>query len=234
MDDEGAHTGHDVYLEDDEGAAVDVEDLIPDDPDATAEDEESGMQFEGLDEQRQSVLDMLSSEYISLIELCELTWSPDAFISIVPSSQGVVDTNSPDGGQTTLQMPRLTIEQLRMLLEAAQARGLRAVPVSQPEEDEDDEDDDDEFVPDDELEEDEGQELFSRSGFPWIRRPAPTRNWFKPVTEPQQAGIQVLNSGDFGRLRAKKQQNIRRLLKQREMGMGHKGRGFHKEDFSRV
>lgn len=103
------------------------------------------------------------------------------------------------------------------MLEAAQSRGFRAnIPALDEDEDEDD-------------------DASMTSNYFWSpRSQTHPRKWFEPITKPQEAGLKLLRSGDFGRLAAKKQSNIRRLLKQREMGLKGRGKGFYKEDFSRV
>ncbi|KAF8528109.1 WD40-repeat-containing domain protein [Hysterangium stoloniferum] len=65
------------------------------------------------------------------------------------------------------------------------------------------------------------------------RRPARPRTWFKPVTEPQEAGVRLLHSGEFGRLKAKEKRNIRHILRERESGLKSRGRGLAKEDLAR-
>ncbi|KIJ38443.1 hypothetical protein M422DRAFT_258810 [Sphaerobolus stellatus SS14] len=211
-DDEQVHSGYDVYLGDEDDVPVDAEELMEDDPDVTGDNPGVGISFEGLDAQRQTIQDIINS----------------AFISIVPASQSTVD--NPSRGPTASLSSSLTIEQVRMLLDAARARGLRAT-VAQLDEDEEDED----YVPDGQFEEDEEEEeIVNRRPWPWSRRRVVVaKNWFKPVLEPQKAGVELMHSGDFGRLKSKKRQNIRRVLKGREMGMRGRGRGLHKEDLSR-
>lgn len=114
------------------------------------------------------------------------------------------------------------MDQVRLLLTAAQSRGIRgSIGLAA------DEDDDPDYVPYEE------NDIY----FPWTRQRPQESSWFKPVTEPQTAGVELMNGGEFGRLGAKKTINARRRLKEREMGrMGRKSifKGMMKEDFSRV
>jgi hypothetical protein len=57
-EDETAYSGHDVYLGDEDEVPVDhEEDVVEDDPDIT----EDSNTFEGVDEQRQSIINLLNS-----------------------------------------------------------------------------------------------------------------------------------------------------------------------------
>jgi hypothetical protein len=146
-----------------------------------------------------------------------------AFISVVPASQSV--QADPGGGPTATLASSLTMDQVRLLLAAAQSRNRRG-PLTIPT---DDEDDDPDYVPEDDDDED-------RLSFylPWVRRRPQSKRWFKPVTEPEKAGVELMNGGEFGRLRAKKVVNIRRMLKERESGRKGRGKGVEKGDFARV
>jgi len=112
-----------------------------------------------------------------------------------------------------------------MLLAAGQSRGIQgSISVSA-----DNEDDDPDYVPDDNDDDDRLSYYL-----PWGRRPHQPKNWFKPVTEPQKAGVELMAGGDFGRLRAKKIENVWKMLKERELGRKGRGRGTEREDFVRV
>ncbi|KAF8591926.1 WD40 repeat-like protein [Ramaria rubella] len=94
----------------------------------------------------------------------------------------------------------------------------------------DDDDNDPDYVPENDDEDDEDSRPYT---FIWGRQQPKTKKWFKPVTEPQKAGVELLNSGEFGRLGSKRRHNIRRMVKTREMGFNGRGRGMKKEDFAR-
>jgi hypothetical protein len=140
-----------------------------------------------------------------------LTTPIDAFVSIIPSGQNT--TESTDVGSIRLT----SLRQIQLLLQAASAGGLSTAFIGEDE----DEDDDEDYVPEDTLPR-------------YRRRRREASKWFEPVTEPQKAGLQLLKSGDFGRLTAQKKHNFRRSLRQREMGFKGRGKGFYKEDFSKV
>ncbi|KAF8504268.1 WD40-repeat-containing domain protein [Gautieria morchelliformis] len=204
-EDEESYAGPDAYIDDPE---FDVEDqVMQDDPDITAVpgDDTAMEDDDGLNAQRHSMLEML-----------------DSFISVVPASRSV--HADPGGGPTATLASSLTMDQVRLLLAAAQSRSRRE-PLTVPT---DDEDDDPDYIPEDDDDED-------RLSFylPWGRRRPQSKNWFKPVTEPQKAGVELLNGGEFGRLRAKKVVNIRRMLKERELGRKGRGKGVEKDDFAR-
>jgi WD repeat-containing protein 23 len=59
----------------------------------------------------------------------------------------------------------------------------------------DDDNEDDEYVPDDDDDEDE-DDFMTRRRYMSRRQ----RQWIPPATEPQAAGVELLNSGDFGYL----------------------------------
>ncbi|KAJ2918358.1 hypothetical protein MD484_g2045, partial [Candolleomyces efflorescens] len=62
----------------------------------------------------------------------------------------------------------------------------------------DDDNEDDEYVPDDDDDDDEG-DFMTRRRYMSRRQ----RQWIPPATEPQAAGLELLNSGDFGYLAPK-------------------------------
>jgi DDB1- and CUL4-associated factor 11 len=115
------------------------------------------------------------------------------------------------------------MDQVRLLLAAAQSRGILGSVRN-----------DDEDGPPDYIEDDDEDNRLSY-GLPWHRRQLQVKDWFKPVTEPQKAGVELMNGGEFGRLGAKKLVNVRRKLKERELG-GRNGRrkGLKKDDLARV
>ncbi|GJJ09620.1 hypothetical protein Clacol_003843 [Clathrus columnatus] len=200
LDDEDAFNGPDAYV--DEFDEFDVEyQIAEDDNDADyAEDDEEDDEDEeeeddGLNAQRQSIVDLLNN----------------AFVSIVPDSQGAESTT----GETLTS--GLTLDQVRLLLAAAQSRQLQMADEDEEDEEEDDDDD----------------SMHYTSGAFGHRRPHSSKAWFKPFTEAQEAGVQLLYSGEFGRLSAKKSDNIRRMLKGRESRIPHHGQGLYKEDFGR-
>lgn len=145
-------------------------------------------------------------------------------MSAAPSSDSA-------GGNETLVTSSLTLEQIRLLLAAAQSGGLgRNIRLAN----EDDEDEDPDYIPPHEEEDGEDDSSYYTS-FPFARRrPHSAKTWFKPVAEPQEAGVHLLHGGEFGRLSAKKTRNIRRSLKERESRIARHGQGFYKEDFARV
>ena len=87
-----------------------------------------------------------------------------------------------DGEATTLSS--VSLSDLRALLSARNAAASLL-----------DDNEDDEYVPDDD-EDDDTDNYFTR------RRQMSQRQkqWIPPVTEPQAAGVELLNSGDFGYL----------------------------------
>lgn len=141
-----------------------------------------------------------------------------AFISVVPSQSDQADSDGP-----TANLTSLTMDQVRLLLAAAQSRGIRG-SISVSVEDDDDPDYDPGDYEDDRL----------SYSLPWGRHRSQPKSWFQPVTEPQKAGVELMAGGEFGRLRAKKIVNVRRMLRERELGCKGRGRGIEKEDFARV
>lgn len=115
------------------------------------------------------------------------------------------------------------MNQVRSLLAAAQARGVHGSISHSTGDDEDDPD----YLPSD------VDELDEFSYIPWSRHRHQASYKFQPFTEPQKAGVELLNSGEFGRIGAKKIVNIRRKLKDREMGHNGRRKGLER-DFVRV
>lgn len=224
LDDEDAFDGPDAYVDEDDEYDVDYE-VAEDDHDITEEGEEDD---DELDTQRQSIVDMLNSMAFFSFSKSGLTmYGTGAFVSVAPEGQDIEST-----GRNTILTSSLTMDQVRLLLAAAQSHGLRTT-MNVPGGDHYQEDDDPDYTPPDEEEEEEeeGDNLgFSLGLGP---RPRAAKVWFKPVTEPQEAGVRLIYGGEFGRLAAKKNRNIRRMFKERESKVPRHGQGLHKEDFAR-
>lgn len=210
------------YVEEDQ--EIDLEDeLIPDDPDITVEQPEVENTTEGddgLHAQRPSILEIIDCK-----PSCYHCSKTMTYTLAVPVGQTV--QAGPAGGPTADITSSLTMDQIRMLLNAAQPRGSHAAANAPAA---DDEDDDPDYVPDEDDDEDAGMSYY----IPWGGQRPKTRNWFKPVTEAQAAGVGLINSGEFGRLRANRKVNVRRMIKKRELGINRCGGKMEKEEFARV
>ena len=226
-EDQDGYAGPDAYIDEPE---FDVEDqVMQDDPEIIGEASDGDAATEdddGINAQRQSMLEMLDCKHYSCTKpplaprhSCMVA----AFISVIPASQPI--QAGPHGVPTANLTSSFTMDQVRLLLAAAQSRGIRGSISVSP----DDEDDDPDYVPDDD-DEDDRLEYY----LPWGRRRSQPKKWFKPVTEPQKAGVELMTGGEFGRLRAKKVTNVRKMLKMRELGRKTRGGGVEKEDFARV
>lgn len=102
----------------------------------------------------------------------------------------------------------ISLQDLSRLLNGRGGFRINTRPVTSLHNDGDDEDD-----PDYE-DDDDGEPDYYRS-----LRQAP-KQWFPPVTEPSEAGVQLLNSGEYGRIANKirknrKERNLARSLTQR-------------------
>lgn len=98
------------------------------------------------------------------------------------------------------------------------AQAQRAAPISDDEEEEDD-DPEDNFY------------------YGWYRRPdsAPHKRWYEPVVEPQDTGVELIASGEYGRVAPKLNarhgvRNVAKMLNTR----GTRTRRTYKEDYTSV
>ncbi|PPQ77004.1 hypothetical protein CVT25_014821 [Psilocybe cyanescens] len=112
-----------------------------------------------------------------------------ALFSLQPANASHVSINA--GGNTRLRVSERTLRDMARLLSARPSdQRSGAAHVRRPLDDDDDDDDD--YIPI----EDEDEDGFSRPR----RR---TRPFFPPVTEPKKEGLELLASGDFGRVGVK-------------------------------
>jgi WD repeat-containing protein 23 len=104
-------------------------------------------------------------------------------------SAGGTQGSNAQGGRGPVRLPAITLQDLARLMSvgAATRIGNNRVTI-QPEDEEDEEDDGDYMEEDDE-------DVYSPSH--------QSTQWFPPVTEPQQAGLDLLASGEFGRVGVK-------------------------------
>ena len=103
--------------------------------------------------------------------------------------------NDPSGARSLRTLQEMTPQHLSLLL--GRTTGIWRVFGSRGREEEDEDDDDEEYL------------------YGTYRR---SPQWFPPVTEPQQAGLDLLMSGEFGRVgrkttsRHKQQLNLAKLI----------------------
>jgi WD repeat-containing protein 23 len=98
------------------------------------------------------------------------------------------------GGARVINLSGISLQELSRLLNSAH------VPLEEEEEVADEDDDEDEY----------------NSSF----QHASHHKWFQPVTEPQEAGVELINSGEFGRVANRERVrrhdvNIAKVLKNR-------------------